>query len=94
MDCNHIIGLLNRYEFDELVTLGELKCHIEENKDFFDACNKQELYHLIEGRKLYTMDDYCDMRKSTDLMRFKFCPLCGEKIRWNKIKESERNGNK
>jgi hypothetical protein len=36
--------------------------------------------------KFYTLKDYCDMRKSTDLSRFKFCPYCGKKIDWKKIK--------
>ena len=40
-----------------------------------------------EWPHFYSFKDYCDRRKSTNLARFKFCPYCGKKIDWKKIKE-------
>ena len=39
--------------------------------------------------KEYTLKDYCDKRKSTNLTRFEYCPYCGSKIDWKKIKNRE-----
>lgn len=39
--------------------------------------------------KEYTLQDYADKRKSTNLIRFDFCPYCGRKIDWKKIKNEE-----
>ena len=36
--------------------------------------------------KIYSLPDYCDKRKSTDLTQFNYCPLCGKKIDWKAIK--------
>ena len=36
---------------------------------------------------VYTMKQYLDGRYSTNLSKFKYCPWCGEKIDWNKIRK-------
>ena len=84
----HIIGLLNMGDYSELVTLEDLKKHI---KDEIEIC--QSIYQPILSlmRKPYTLKDYCDKRKSTDLERFDYCPFCGGKIDWKKIKESDND---
>lgn len=38
--------------------------------------------------KVYTLADYADRRKSTDLHRFKYCPYCGKKIDWAGIRRA------
>lgn len=47
------------------------------------------LKDLIEASKesIYTLEDYVDRRKSTNITRFEYCPYCGEKINWKSIKE-------
>jgi len=42
------------------------------------------LKDLIEASKesIYTMIDYTDKRKSTNITHFDYCPYCGEKINW------------
>ena len=63
---------------------------------YYDYGNTQlvtvgELKGLIEDWPcFYSFKDYCDKRKSTNLTRFEFCPYCGKKIDWKKIK-SEGN---
>ena len=68
--CECCIGVLNDYEDTKIVTLSELKEHIEYNSVF----------------KFWIFQDHCDKRKSTDLTRFNYCPLCGKKIDWKEIK--------
>lgn len=76
-NCEHIIGIVYNYESTDLVTLDDLKDHIEASKYAYDHfCTMT--YH--------TLTDYCDKRKSTDMTRFEYCPICGEKIDWKAIK--------
>lgn len=49
--------------------------------------NEDRLITFKELNELYeqtvcTRQDYYDRRKSTNLLRFNFCPICGEKIIW------------
>lgn len=39
------------------------------------------------SKSVYTIDDLLDFRKSTNLTKFKYCPECGKKIDWEKIKK-------
>ena len=82
-----IVGMLNDYENTDIVTLAELKEHIETEKRLAEAHKDSEWWQSVFGK--YTLDDYCDKRKSTDLTRFEYCPLCGKKIDWQAIKRSE-----
>lgn len=78
--CEHIIGIIYNYESTDIVTLDDLKDHIEANQYAYDHfCT---LNH-------YTLSDYCDKRKSTDMTRFDYCPMCGEKIDWKAIKRGD-----
>lgn len=75
-----VIGMRNDYENTELVTLAELKEHIKNRleRDYNSEYNYRS--------ELWLLSKYCDKRYSTDLTRFKFCPLCGKKIDWKAIK--------
>ena len=81
-DC--IIGELNNYDDTTVVGLLELKQHIENKK----SLQQYEKDLGIEPCKVYSLADYCDRRKSTDLFRFNYCPICAKKIEWNKIKSN------
>lgn len=82
--CEHIVGILHNYEDTDLFTFAKLKEKSSENIRF------SKIYpEFFENDKIYTMSDYCDKRESTDLERFNFCPLCGEKIDWKGMKEKE-----
>ena len=39
---------------------------------------------------LFTLKQYADRRRSTDLTRFSFCPDCGKRIDWKSIAEEPR----
>ena len=71
--CEHIIGVLNDYEDTRLVTVEGLKDDIK---------TRERIYKYF-----YTLSDYADKRKSTNLSRFDYCPLCGSKVDWKAIKK-------
>ena len=90
---NHecVIGLVFRYEHQETATLNELKEHIAEKAEYNAHLKDDGLEHAgWLYRKEWSLKDYCDKRKATDLTRFDYCPLCGKKIEWMKIKEDSK----
>ncbi len=48
----------------------------------------ERLNKVAQSQKvsLNNLQQYCDWRRSTDLHRFSYCPDCGAKIDWGKIK--------
>lgn len=71
--CDHHIGLWYEFGMAYRVTLEQLKEYEKEGSDYGD----------------WTMEDYLDKDKETNLNRFDYCPKCGEKIEWDKMKEDE-----
>lgn len=74
------------------MTLDELKNHIEDQKEYNRSlrddptlCSCLSLYV-----KVFTLKQYADRRRSTDLTRFSFCPDCGKRIDWKSIAEEPR----
>lgn len=84
-----IIGVLWSYESTSLVTLGGLLKHIKEKKELNRMISSDPLYSKISDLtvKEWSLAQYADKRVNTDLHRFYFCPECGKKIDWKKIKE-------
>ncbi len=88
-----IIGMLS-YSYDDtrLVTVNELLKNIQTDYNHYDyLCNLYVQYNLDKPKTPYTLKDYADRRKSTNLTRFEFCPYCGKKIDWKRIKNEEDN---
>ena len=81
MNCDHCIGLLWDQEYGQFVTLQELKEHIKDVK----ALNRQLVSAGGRALTAYSLREYADFRRSTDLARFKYCPECGDKINWKEI---------
>ena len=75
------IGVLHDYDDTRVVDLEELKRNIQEQKEYAEWKKRFGV-----NDKYHTLADYCDKRKSTDLTRFNYCPLCGKKIDWKVIK--------
>ena len=73
--------------------MSEHKCVIGMYFEYDDTqlVTVDELKALAEETLFccYSFKDYCDKRKSTNLTRFEFCPYCGKKIDWKKIKNEE-----
>ena len=88
-----VIGLFS-YSYDDtrLVTVNELLKNIQDDYKHYDhICNLYAQYNLDNPKTPYTLKDYVDRRKSTNLTRFEFCPYCGKKIDWKKIKEENKD---
>lgn len=90
--CDCIIGVLScGYDNPELATLDKLKNYIAEsiyyNETLVPMYAKSDPNRF--KRKIWTLKDYGDFRKSTNLSRFKYCPFCGKHIDWGKIRRSE-----
>ena len=85
--CECCIGIINDYDNTSMVTLDSLKHHIKYQLELKQAFETDALFKdYNHGIKGWTLVDYCDKRKSTDLTRFNYCPLCGKKIDWKAIK--------
>ncbi len=74
--CEHIIGIYSNELNIFLVTIDELKSIIDWENRFFQYKDKLKI------------NDFLDCRK-TNLHRFDYCPLCGEKIDWKIMREKE-----
>lgn len=90
MEHEHVIGLYHDADNSSLITLVELKnkCSIEvEIKKIIDVDPVYaSIYHSTYFCN-YKIGDYLDRRKSTNLSRFDYCPVCGNKIDWKKMRE-------
>lgn len=85
-----VIGMLCDYDNTRLVTVGDLLREIQCQYDKYEyLCNLYVECGLDKPKLPYTLKDYCDKRKLTNLARFNFCPYCGKKIDWKKIKNEE-----
>ena len=81
------VGVLNDYDNTEMVTIEGLRRHIRDTSELIETLKRDKLFneHLY-GCRAWTLVDYCDKRKTTDLSRFEYCPMCGKKIDWKAIK--------
>ena len=90
---NHkcVIGLFNQYEGSYLCNLDDLKRQIHERNEFINSLLSDPVYGKIgnPGVKCWTLKEYADKRRSTDLTRFNYCPECGKRIDWAALKEEK-----
>lgn len=76
-----IIGVLLDYENTDLITFRELKQRAEQRSEIFKNGG-----YVCSVAGVYDLDDYLDKRKNTNIVRFNYCPICGEKIDWKGLK--------
>lgn len=88
---NHecIIGLLYKHRDGDLATLNDLKAHIVDKIEYNEFLDSDPITKNLDSirEKVWTLKDYADFRRNTDLVRFRHCPECGKKIDWKRIKE-------
>lgn len=84
--CEHLIGIRHDYENTDAVTFAELKKHIASEKRLAELKKDDEWWQSLLCK--YTLEDYCDRRKTTNLFRFNYCPNCGEKINWKEMRSN------
>lgn len=46
----------------------------------------------VQPHTIYTLKQYLDGRTSTNLQRFIYCPWCGEKIDWKRLRNETLKG--
>lgn len=90
--CQHIIGLLHIVDDSGLVDIRRLKFHVRERIEHNKNCRENGFDFLVWPE--WTLKDYADGRKSTNLRRFTYCPECGEKIDWKSLRKGETDGSK
>lgn len=70
------------YESD-LYTLKALEKEVDEDIASYEQYKKScPGVYITEP---YTMFDYTDTAKKTNLIRFNYCPMCGKKIDWEEL---------
>ena len=84
------IGQWLDYDNTHLITLNELKEEIRHNNETYRYAIKE--FGISIG-KIMLLSDYFDGRRSTNLYRFDYCPYCGNKIDWKKMKKEYENEN-
>ena len=91
---NHecVIGMRYEYDNTNLVTLADLKEYIESEKQLADSHKDSMRWQSVCNK--YSLTDYCDRRKNTDLTHFNFCPMCGKEIDWKAIKKGARENDR
>lgn len=88
MNCKEcVIGVINQYEDTKLATVSKLKEHMEDfrrlNGYIRELCGDNMSWW---DYREWAWKQYCDKRVHTDLTRFDYCPYCGKKIDWRKMK--------
>jgi hypothetical protein len=87
-----VVGLLNISSESELATVAMLKDHIADRIRRNSYLREMGLpFSDWLYDKEWSLKDYCDKRRSTNLTRFDYCPECGKKIDWKRIKEADGN---
>ena len=86
---DHTIGILCSIDDKRLVTFSDLVEYIKDCIVYNGYVDKYYPSFYTVHKKVYTISDYANHMKITDLERFTYCPFCGEKIDWDKLKEKE-----
>lgn len=89
--CDHIICLFHSCDDSQLMTSNDLNEEIIDCQDYNEMITKHYGCNSDLLKKEYSWFDYCDSRKNTNITKFKFCPICGEKINWQSLKEYYTN---
>ena len=88
VDHECYIGLYYDTEYDALITLSNLKSKVYDDKDLKKIADLDPMYASIYHNRMkhYELSDYLDKRKNVNMWRFEFCPMCGKKIDWKKMR--------
>lgn len=76
-----IIGLARSYEDNDFITMSDL----------LDCYRHPESNYSAINPKHYSLNDYLDRRKNTNLYQFNFCPECGKEINWKDLRNEAKN---
>ena len=80
------IGARHHFGGIELITLSNLKKDIQEAIRINSFLKENGIESWLGA---YSLKDYADGRKGTNLTRFVYCPMCGKEIAWAAIRRTE-----
>lgn len=75
--------MLQLTDYAELAAAEDVAKDIINDTEYNDVINK---WGYTQLKKIFSPKQYTDFRCSTNLERFKYCPECGEKIDWKKVR--------
>lgn len=85
-----VIGIYSDYDSLMPVSLNQLKGILIASDDLKKVIQVDPVYMAIyHSYRHYTLSDYLDRRKNTNLSRFEYCPVCGKEIDWKKLRRVE-----
>ena len=86
-----VIGLFH-CGCSRLVTVDELKENIADR--ITQNAYMRYLGIKSEGmyNKIWSLKEYADKRRSTNLTHFDFCPECGKRVDWVAIRKEDTDG--
>lgn len=90
VSCECFIGLWHNYEGSELVSYDDIVRRLADEQEMYEFAQTDPLYKQIHKPWPYSLNDYLDKRKSVNMTRFNFCPVCGNKIDWKAMREGAR----
>lgn len=83
-----IIGILHYCDDSVCSTEKEIVDYVKNNNELYDNTEKRIRESI--RMKRFKLSDFFDKRKGTSLERFDYCPRCGKKIDWKKIRERNK----
>lgn len=82
-----IIGLWHNYESSDLMSYEGLLRRLADEKESYEfAMTMGYPYTEISKPWKWSLHDYLDKRKSVNMTRFNFCPICGKKVDWKAMR--------
>ena len=77
-------------EIDKILGFNQCECYIGVYWDYdLSKLMTRKNFEDLVNEKHYTREQYCDREFYTNLEKFDFCPKCGKKIEWDKIRENQ-----
>lgn len=102
--CNHLIGCLMK-PLKDVIHDGSLSlfCTVDDVKREIVARREHNVKYpeptlvnygwdsgWVYPVQEYSWEEYMNLKKDFPLLKFKFCPECGAKIDWKKLREGEK----
>lgn len=82
---NCVIGVLTGDGSGQLMTFPSLLKHIERQQELNEMLSAEKTKVITDGMlrkpvQVFSVEDYLEGRKQTDMFRFSCCPICGHTL--------------
>lgn len=94
---NCVIGVLTGDNSGRLMTFPSLLKHIERQRELNGMYTSNKAKVVLDGMvkspiEVYSLEDYMEGRKHTDMFRFSCCPICGYPLDYKEMFDKHING--